>query len=76
MFITVTMQMLDKKYNIKIDYNQPIINGVQVLKQSKKYSGETAVFYRSKISQNVVSGYLSFKEAEIFSGDILEAIYN
>ena len=76
MFITVTMKMGDNKYNLKIDNSQPIINAVQILRESKKYNGETALFYRSKLSQNVVSGYLSFKDAEIFSGDVLEIIYN
>ena len=76
MFITVTMQMGNRKYDLKIDNNQPIINSIEILKQSRKYDGETAVFYRSKISENVVSAYLTFFDAGIYSGDILEAIFN
>lgn len=76
MFITVTMQMGNKKYDLKIDNNQPIINSTEILKQSRKYDGETAVFYRSKISENVISAYLTFLDAGIYSGDILEAIFN
>lgn len=74
MFIIITLELNSNKYNLKIDDNQKILSGIQVLKDSKKYSGEIPMFLKSKMKQETICSNMTFKDAMVDTGDLLTAI--
>jgi len=71
MYISVTIQIKDKIFNLNVDNFQVINNCFKLLKASNKYGGDIPNFYRSKLLCETVSGYKTFESAGISNGDIL-----
>jgi len=75
MFINITLELNESKQDIRIDNEQKIKEGLQVLRQSGKLPiGPTPDYYRSKLNQRPVSAHKTFIEEEVYDGDILSAI--
>jgi len=75
MFIDITIEIEGIKKDIKIDSQQKIGVGLDVLRQSGKLPmGISPDYYRSRLSQKLVSAHKTFVEEEIFDGDILSVI--
>ncbi|MFZ2537352.1 MAG: hypothetical protein WAX04_00405 [Oscillospiraceae bacterium] len=74
MYITITMELGEKCFDVQIDDLQTLNNGVEILKTSGKYMGHIVDFYRSRMQCGIVSGYQTFADAGICSGDVLTQI--
>ena len=68
------MELKNKRFDIKIDNLQTIMSSVEILKETGKYTGNIACFYRSKMQCLIVSGYQTFEDAGIYTGDVLIAV--
>ena len=73
MFITLTLALENQSCDISVDNKQVINSAIEIMRSCGRYSGRSADFYRSEMNGRTVSGYLSFKEAGIYDGDILRA---
>lgn len=74
MYITVTMHIKGKTYNIQADENLPIQNAASTLYESFNFDNEPPVYFKSVLQHKIVSSYFTFYQAEIQNGDILRAI--
>lgn len=75
MYITVTIVINDKSYDIRVDNRQKIYECIKILKSRIRSINDTDInFFKSYIHNRTVSKYLTFEEAEIFGGDILSAV--
>jgi len=75
MFIDITLEINETRRDIKIDTEQKIKTGLEVLRQRGKLPmGQPPDFYRSTQNQRLVSAHKTFAEEEVFDGDILVAI--
>lgn len=75
MYITITITINNKSYDIKVDNRQKICECIKVLKSRIEIIDDTDIhFFKSYIHNRIVSKYLTFEEARIFSGDILSGI--
>lgn len=77
MFITITIKTKQGTADIRIDSEQKIGVGLQILRESGNIPiGESSDFFRSVLNEKLVSAYKTFAEEGIFDGDILEAVVN
>lgn len=75
MYITVTIVINDKSYDIRVDNRQKIYECIKILKSRIRSINDTDInFFKSYIHNRIVSKYLTFEEAGIFGGDILSAV--
>ena len=75
MFINITIELMGSVQDIRIDDNQIIEEGIKILQQRGKLpSGEIPDYFRSSMSQTLVSKYHTFKEAKISEGDLLKGM--
>lgn len=75
MFINITVEIDGTRRDIRIDSEQKIKEGLQVLRQSGKLPmGIIPDYFRSCLNQRPVSAYKTFAEEGVFDGDILSAI--
>lgn len=75
MYITVTIVINDKSYDIRVDNRQKIYECIKILKSRIRSINDTDInFFKSYIHNRTVSKYLTFEEAGIFGGDILSAM--
>lgn len=75
MYITVTIVINDKSYDIRVDNRQKIYECIKILKSRIGSINDTDInFFKSYIHNRTVSKYLTFEEAGIFGGDILSAV--
>ncbi len=75
MYITVTIVINDKSYDIRVDNRQKIYKCIKILKSRIRSINDTDInFFKSYIHNRTVSKYLTFEEAGIFGGDILSAV--
>ena len=66
---------MESQQDIRIDDDQIIEEGVKILQQTGKLSkGKIPDYFRSSMSQTLVSKYQTFKEANIAEGDLLTGI--
>ena len=64
---------MGSQQDIRIDDDQIIEEGVKILQQTGKLSkGNIPNYFRSSMSQTLVSKYQTFKEAGIVEGDLLK----
>jgi hypothetical protein len=72
MFITITIETDGNRADIRIDSEQKISEGLKVLRDSGKLPyGHNPNFFRSCIKECIVSAYKTFREEDIFDGDVL-----
>ena len=77
MYITITIETLAGQADIRIDNEQKIGVGLQVLRDSGKLPpGKNHLYFRSSQSERLVSGYKTFVAEGIYDGDTLKAIAN
>jgi len=75
MFITITLKVGKHKTDIRIDSEQKISVGLEVLRESNKIPQcKMPSYFRSKQGERLVSAYKTFQEENIYDGDVLEAI--
>ncbi|MDD6571049.1 MAG: hypothetical protein PUF12_01550 [Thermoflexaceae bacterium] len=75
MYITLTMKINNKSYDINIDAGQKISAAFKVLCDAGYVKGgQMPNWYRSGMRGCLVSAYRTFEEEQIFGGDILTAI--
>ena len=71
MYITITIENDDKRFDIKTDNRQVIRNCIEIMKTNGVFSGDVSDFLRSYLNNKVISSYETFEDAGIHSGDIL-----
>jgi len=75
MFITITIKLDNITSDVRIDSEQRIITGLEVLRDSGNMpSGETPAYFHSEQNEKLVSAYKSFSDESIYDGDILTAV--
>ena len=75
MFIHLTIELYGARRDIRIDSEQRIGEGVNILRENGKLpAGPSPDAYRSRMNQKLVSAYRTFAEERIFDGDVLTAI--
>jgi len=75
MFINITIENEGIRRDIRIDNEQKIKEGLEVLRQSGKLPmGKAPDYFRSRLNQKPVSAYKTFEEEGVFDGDILSVI--
>lgn len=75
MYITITIVINDKSYDIRVDNRQKIYECIKILKSRIRSIDDTDInFFKSYIQNRTVSKYFTFEEAGIFGGDILSAV--
>ena len=75
MFITITIKVGEAATDIRIDSEQKVGMGLQVLRESGKMPpGEAPAYFRSKQGEKLVSSYKTLQDEDIFDGDVLTAI--
>lgn len=75
MYITISIIINDKNYDIRVDNRQRIYECIKILKSKIRSIDDTDIhFFKSYINNRTVSKYLTFEEAGIFSGDILSGV--
>ncbi len=75
MYITITLRIKNCDYTIQIDRRQKIYIALETLKKSGQCFLEVfPVYYKSLQMQKIVSAYYTFQEANIYTGDIMQAM--
>lgn len=75
MFITITVEAGEDTEDIRIDSEQKVGVGLQVLRESGKLAlGDAPAYFRSKQGEKLVSAYKTFADEQIYDGDVLTAI--
>ena len=75
MYINVTIETSEGRADIRIDSEQMIGQGLNVLRESGKIpNGSTPDCYCSRLNQRPASAHMTFAEEQIFDGDILSAV--
>jgi len=76
-YITITIETQFGQADIRIDNEQKIGVGLQVLRESGKLPpGVTPAYFRSHQNERLVSANKTYIAENIFDGDILRAIEN
>lgn len=72
MYINLTLSVDKKEYDIRIDSQQHIGAGLEILRECGKVNaGELPSYYHSKLNEKLVSAFQTFEEETIFDGDLL-----
>ncbi|MCL2365357.1 MAG: hypothetical protein FWC71_11955 [Defluviitaleaceae bacterium] len=76
MYINVTIKQQQQRFDIRIDSEQNIIEGLKVLTDSGKLPADnhTYDYFRSFVRNTLVSANKTFAQEFIYDGDILEAV--
>ncbi|MFV0551407.1 MAG: hypothetical protein ACK5L6_05740 [Anaerorhabdus sp.] len=75
MFITITININNQKYDIKIDRRRKVIDVLQALKEEGIISYDNQINYLKSVQyEKVVSTNKTFEELEIVEGDCLAFI--
>jgi len=75
MYITITLRIKNCDYTIQIDRRQKIYIALETLKKSGQCLLEVfPVCYKSLQMQKIVSAYCTFQEANIYTGDVMQAM--
>lgn len=75
MYISITLDLGEKTYDIQVDDRQTIKSVLEVLKEADLYGGDTNInFYKSGMKNDLVSGYRTLNEENILKGDKLIAV--
>ena len=75
MFISITVETIDGRADIRIDSEQLIGEGLKVLRESGKLpDGNPPDYFRSRLREKTVSAYMTFAAERVYDGDILTAI--
>ena len=75
MFITITVKDGKFSSDIRIDSEQKIIKGIEILRASGKLPvGDSPSYFRSEQNERLVSAYKTFNDEGIYGGDILTSI--
>jgi len=75
MFINITIETSDGRADIRIDSEQIIGEGINVLRKSDKLpSGKPPDYFHSRLKEKPVSAYMTFAAEQIYDGDILSAV--
>ena len=74
MFITITIEVESKRFDVRIDQEQKVQEAVQALQAAGKCRGLGSDFYKSMANRKAISAYQTFQEQGIFSGDLLISI--
>ena len=76
MYLTFTLRLREKGYDIQADSNLPVEKAVQTLCESMRlYEGiSPPALYKSSQQSRVISSAFTFEQAKIQNGDILAAI--
>ncbi|WP_250674053.1 hypothetical protein LZ906_007305 [Paraclostridium ghonii] len=74
MYITITLKINDKSYDLKVDKRQRIIEFLKIVNESLNLNINTNEinFIKSVTYKKQISVFFSFEESEIFTGNILE----
>lgn len=74
MYITITLKVNDKYYDLKVDKRQMIIEFLNIINESLNLNININEinFVKSITHKKQISTYFTFEESEIFTGDILE----
>ena len=71
--LRLTIKILEKKFDIMVKKNQRIIEVLKVLKENQLFFYDiNHMMVYSVRNQEYVNKKLTFKQGDIFSGDILE----
>ncbi|SDY38702.1 hypothetical protein [Lachnobacterium bovis] len=71
--LRLTIKILEKKFDIMVKKNQRIIEVLKVLKENQLFFYDiNQMMVYSVRNQEYVNKKLTFKQGDIFSGDILE----
>ena len=74
-FINITIDSHGQRRDIKIDSEQKIKEGLQVLRQSGRLPmGNSPDYFHSRLNQRPVSAYKTFADEGVYDGDILSVI--
>ena len=76
MYINVTMKQNNAQVDIRIDAEQPIAEGLNIVINAGKLPPLAVKpdYFRSYIRNTLVSAYKTFTQEAIYDGDILEAV--
>ena len=76
MFINITIEVAETRYDIRIDSEQKIQAGLSELQKKGKMQLRNPFpnYFHSRLNQKPVSAYKTFAEEHVFDGDILTAI--
>lgn len=74
MYITITLKINEKDYDLKVDKRQTIIEFLKIINESLNLNININEinFVKSITHKKQISTYFTFEESEIFTGDILE----
>ncbi|MDM0612518.1 hypothetical protein QTH09_15995 [Clostridium perfringens] len=74
MYITITLKINEKNYDLKVDKRQTIIEFLKIINESLNLNININEinFVKSITHKKQVSTYFTFEDSEIFTGDILE----
>lgn len=71
MYITVTLRVYDREFDLQADDHLPILQAAKTLDESfGVFRGSSPDYFKS-MRLGLVSGYCSFRQAGIHSGDVL-----
>lgn len=76
MYITITLKINEKDYDLKVDKRQTIIEFLKIINESLNLNININEinFVKSITHKKQISTYFTFEESGIFTGDILEVI--
>jgi len=76
MYINITIKQQQHKFDLRIDSEQNISQGLKVLTDSGKLpaDNQTYDYFRSFVRNTLVSANKTFAQEFIYDGDILEAV--
>ena len=74
MYITITLKINKKDYDLKVDKRQTIVEFLKIINESLNLNININEinFVKSITHKKQISTYFTFEESEIFTGDILE----
>lgn len=74
MYITITLKINDKAYDLRVDKRQIIIEFLKIINESLNLNINISEinFVKSITHKKQISTYFTFEESRIFTGDILE----
>ncbi|MGV2804238.1 hypothetical protein GNF85_11240 [Clostridium perfringens] len=76
MYITITLKINEKDYDLKVDKRQTIIEFLKIINESLNLNININEinFVKSITYKKQISTYFTFEESGVFTGDILEVI--
>jgi uncharacterized ubiquitin-like protein YukD len=75
-FINITIQLENERKDIKIDSEQKVKAGIEILKESGKLPQmQIPNYFHSTLNERLISSYKTFAEEEVYDGDILTAVF-